>query len=135
MARGSANWKDRNGKLYLVAALIILYAAASLRIDSIHQIFHADEIANLHSPEQEVNPCHKSIYHQQRENGCEHRSHVSAITKCPACECKIATDEWVVEPQVGSLLFQFSFEQSTISDDVPIVPHPFRFGRAPPSRA
>jgi hypothetical protein len=135
MARDSADWKDRNGKLYLVAALIILYAAASLRIDSLHQYFHGDEIANLHSPEQEINPCHKSIYHQQRDNGCDHRSHVSTSSKCPVCECKVATDDWIVEPPLSPLPSQFSLGPPAGADDAPTAFNPLLFGRAPPSRA
>jgi hypothetical protein len=73
--------------------LLALYAAAALKVDSIHELVHANEFAELHSVEQENNPCHKSIYHQEAEKGCEHKSHITENTKCPLCEYSSSIDE------------------------------------------
>jgi hypothetical protein len=73
--------------------LLALYAAAALKVDSIHELVHANEFADLHSVEQENNPCHKSIYHQEAEKGCEHKSHITENTKCPLCEYSSSIDE------------------------------------------
>jgi hypothetical protein len=73
--------------------LLTLYAAASLKVDSFHELFHAQELKELHSTEQENNPCHKSVYHQQAENGCEHKSHITENTKCPLCEFNVSPDQ------------------------------------------
>lgn len=73
--------------------LLALYAATALKADSIHELLHAREFAELHSVEQESNPCHKSVYHQEAEKGCEHKSHITENTKCPLCEYNGSADE------------------------------------------
>jgi hypothetical protein len=75
--------------------LLALYSVAALRVNSFHELFHAKEIAELHSAEQENNPCHKSIYHQQSQAGCEHKSHITENTKCPLCELNVTPDQLV----------------------------------------
>ena len=73
--------------------LLLLYSLAALKVDSFHELFHAEELKELHSAEHENNPCHKSIYHQQAEPSCEHKSHITENTKCPLCECNISLDQ------------------------------------------
>ena len=75
--------------------LLVLYSAAALKINSFHRLFHSAEAAELHSPEQENDPCHQSIYHQQRDSGCEHKSHISENEKCPLCEYNPSSDSFV----------------------------------------
>jgi hypothetical protein len=77
--------------------LLALYAGAALKVDSIHEFLHAREFAELHSVEQESNPCHKSIYHQESKKGCEHKSHITENTKCPLCEYNVTPDQLVEE--------------------------------------
>ena len=77
--------------------LLALYAAAALKVDSIHELMHAREFAELHSVAQENNPCHKSIYHQEAEKGCEHKSHITENTKCPLCEYNSSVDELLTD--------------------------------------
>jgi hypothetical protein len=76
---------SKSGSL-LTLVLLLVYAASSLRLDSIHQLLHAEDITELHSAEKESDPCHKNIYHQQKETGCEHKSHITENTKCSFCE-------------------------------------------------
>jgi hypothetical protein len=85
--------------------LLALYAAAALKVDSIHELVHAREFAELHSIEQENNPCHKSIYHQEAEKGCEHKSHITENSKCPLCEYNSSVDE---------LLTDYTFDSNEI---------------------
>ena len=73
----------------------MLYAAAAVKINSFHDLFHGQERVELHSPEQETSPCHKSVYHQQSEKGCEHKSHITENTKCPLCEFNVTPDQLI----------------------------------------
>lgn len=70
----------------MTLSLLLIYVASSIRLDSIHQLFHAENITELHSVEKETNPCHRNIYHQQNGKGCEHKSHLTQNSKCPFCE-------------------------------------------------
>jgi hypothetical protein len=64
--------------------LLLFYVAGNVQFESFHQVFHSLEKA-LHSAEQENDPCHRSIYHDAKENGCDHKTHVTAVKNCPLC--------------------------------------------------
>ena len=80
--------------------LLLIYIASSVRLDSIHQLFHAENISELHSAEKETNPCHKNIYHQEKGKGCEHKSHITQNSKCPFCEHS-ANSKTILETQIA----------------------------------
>lgn len=75
--------------------LLVLYGAAALKVDSLHELFHTKELRELHSLEQENNPCHKSVYHHESQKGCEHKAHITENTKCPLCEFNGTPDQLV----------------------------------------
>lgn len=52
----------------------------------VHLISHADDHITLHSPEQERDTCHQSIYHPEQNKGCEHDSHLSEFKTCHLCD-------------------------------------------------
>jgi len=64
--------------------LLFLYIAGNVEVDSFHQLFHAYE-KELHSSEQEKDPCHRAIYHDSKKDGCDHKTHLTEIKKCPLC--------------------------------------------------
>ena len=86
--------------------LLLVYGASSLRLDSIHQIFHAENIAELHSAKKESDPCHKNVYHQQKKSGCEHKSHITENTKCPVCEYSGSIKALVPETLNADIAFE-----------------------------
>jgi len=63
--------------------LLFLYLAGNVQIDGFHQLFHAKD--ELHSVEQELDPCHRAIYHDAEKDGCGHKTHLTEIKKCPLC--------------------------------------------------
>ena len=65
--------------------LVLLYGLGSLRIESLHQLVHHEESV-LHSPEQEQNACHRTIFHFNVAAQCSHETHVSSLWKCPFCD-------------------------------------------------
>lgn len=70
----------------LVLFLAVLYSAGSLQIDSIHRLMHQHGARALHTPEQEQNPCHQVVFHDQPQGTCEHPTHFSESKKCPLCQ-------------------------------------------------
>ncbi len=117
---------------FAVLLLLVLYSVASLRIDSLHQFFHSRNIVELHSAEQERNPCHKNIYHQQREAGCKHQSHLTENAKCPLCEFKISSDEWLTTPGAAPHAFQLPAIQFYYPEEIPSPSLFLLSGRSPP---
>lgn len=75
-------WKGFKAASILV--LLFLYTAGNVQLESFHSVFHSLEKA-LHSAEQEKDPCHRAIYHDAKDEGCDHKTHVTAVKKCPLC--------------------------------------------------
>lgn len=67
-----------------ILLLLFLYTAGNVQLESFHSVFHSLEKA-LHSAEQEKDPCHRAIYHDAADEGCDHKTHVTAVKKCPLC--------------------------------------------------
>ncbi|MFM7193844.1 MAG: hypothetical protein ACKO3B_09630 [Bacteroidota bacterium] len=77
------NKQSRNAFLLFLA---VLYSAGSLQIDSLHRLLHQHGERALHTPEQEQNPCHRVVFHDQPQGSCEHPTHFSESKKCPLCQ-------------------------------------------------
>lgn len=71
-------------KTFSVSLLLLLYIGGNVEVESFHQFFHSLEKA-IHSADEENDPCHRAIYHEATTDGCEHKTHVTAIKKCPLC--------------------------------------------------
>lgn len=81
------NKKGKSGSLvtYLSIPFLLLYLVGTVELDSFHSLFHSNEEVVLHSAQQEANSCHNAIYHQQKNNVCQHQSHITQLKKCPLC--------------------------------------------------
>lgn len=75
-----------------VLVLLLVYFVGSVQIESIHSIFHDFEVT-LHSTEQEEDPCHRAIYHDAKEDACDHTTHITAVKKCPLCHVVPFSDQ------------------------------------------
>ena len=85
MARGNkTQFKKSALRIGSVLLLVFLYCAGNVQVESFHKIFHSFEQA-LHSFDQEKDPCHRAIYHDSKKEGCDHKTHVTAVKKCPLC--------------------------------------------------
>lgn len=63
--------------------LLFLYFGGNVQLESFHQVFHSAEEG--HSAREEEDPCHRAIYHDSQNEGCEHKTHVTAVKNCPLC--------------------------------------------------
>src|SRR5687768_3884616 len=72
-----------------VLALLFLYILGSVEIESLHSFSHEQEFSQLHSSENEANPCHISVYHEQGSQGCEHLTHITKSDKCSLCDSQL----------------------------------------------
>ena len=117
---------------FVTLALLLLYSVSSLRIDSVHQLFHAENVTELHSAEKENDPCHKNIYHQQKESGCEHKSHITENSKCSFCEYGGGFKEILLTRFDAAITFQQSIPESFHREES-LSPYLYRgAGRSPP---
>ena len=78
--------KRLRGRLKALSAvlLLLLYVMGSVQVETFHETLHSFE-KSLHSSDQEKDPCHRAIYHETNNEGCDHKTHVTAVKKCPLC--------------------------------------------------
>ena len=80
-------------KTWAVLCLLVLYALGSLPMEAVHRMFHAHAPTVVHTVKAEKDPCHRSLYH--RDKGCDHKTHVSSLKKCPLCQFSFHADQWM----------------------------------------
>jgi len=69
-----------------VIALLFLYVLGSSNIESFHNLFHGKEAKTLHTELNEADPCHVSVFHQERDSDkCHHSAHLIKEDKCSLC--------------------------------------------------
>lgn len=80
-SRISMHQRKRLLRWFAALLLMLLYAGGSTQTGYLHQLFHPDEVAEIHTPKQEGDPCHRSLFHGVT-NGCDHEFHVVKISSC-----------------------------------------------------
>ncbi len=114
----------------MVISLLFLYFLGSSRIESLHKLFHKEEVA--HSSLDESDPCHITLYHQQRDGGCDHTSHFVKEDKCSLCDIQFNSNpieevSYIVLP----ITFSIVSEPSSLTIFIEEVKYKFT-GRGPP---
>jgi hypothetical protein len=87
-------------KLLGASALLLLYAIGSTQTGFLHQLFHPDEVAAIHSPKQEENPCHRALYHGM-DTGCRHEFHLVKVHSCGLCHTLVHTEMLLFDGHAG----------------------------------
>lgn len=73
--------------------LLALYLIGNAPVEVVHQFFHAHDVGVNHTEEQENDPCHRTIYHAEKQDGCVHKSHFTKVEKCKHCHVIIHVDQ------------------------------------------
>jgi hypothetical protein len=101
-------------KAFVGMLLLLLYFVGSIEVDTFHSTLHAGENAVLHSVQNEQDSCHRTIYHLEKRDGCDHSTHISAVKKCPACQVSSHSDHFLFsaalseKPVIKSSYLSFS---------------------------
>lgn len=121
-------------KVLVISILAFIYLIGTTEIQSVHSILHntVDEV-ELHSAANEQNGCHQSIYHNQKEKNCEHKSHYVEVKKCPLCQLTMQSLHLIVEKNHSSFSnggteINGGINQMPVSDLQLLLP-----SRAPPT--
>ena len=84
--------KRGTSRFLLVMLLLAIYAAGNLEIASLHSLLHDSSGDSVtHTGKDENDACHQSIYHNLKSEDCSHKSHITALKKCPLCQLAIQT--------------------------------------------
>ena len=107
--------KNQPTRIFSALLLLLLYLTGNVQVESLHRVLHSFEQA-LHSTEQEKDPCHRAIYHDAKQKGCDHKTHVTAVKKCPLCHIVPLNDKHIaVSHRFESFTSPSNFEQLSVS--------------------
>ena len=123
--------KNQPMRIFSVLLLLLFYLTGNVQVESFHKVFHSFEQA-LHSSEEEKDPCHRAIYHDAKQKGCDHKTHVTAVKKCPLCHIVPLNEKHIaVSHSFESFSAPTNFEQLSTSIQVAEVSGGLS-ARAPP---
>jgi hypothetical protein len=78
------------GKQWLPFASVtvaLLYIFSLLTTELIHPVLHQHHNHSLHSAADEKDPCHREIYHGEKEDATQHHQHLTPVNeKCGLCD-------------------------------------------------
>lgn len=119
-------------KSCMVILFLFLYFLGSSDIISLHKFSHQYREAELHSVQNERDPCHVTVYHQQRDGGCGHTSHFVKGDKCSICDIQFHSNPIEeVSVIVLPLTFNIASAPNSLTQLIERVNDQFA-GRAPP---
>ncbi|SKC81604.1 hypothetical protein SAMN05660236_3983 [Ohtaekwangia koreensis] len=135
MSKGILKRERREHVQVLMLLLSILYIAGSLQFELLHSFIHRHELVITHSHDQEKDPCHRSIYHNDTQEGCEHDAHLIVSTKCQMCDLAFGGDQtilsYVVSAHGGFSTEYFEFYKLNLESYKAVLSS----SRAPPTLA
>jgi hypothetical protein len=120
-----------SAKLFAVVILATAYIIGNSPGEALHKLFHNQETV-VHTVDQEKDSCHRTIYHQEKEDGCKHKSHISKVDKCTLCHALSHIDQIAISDSTCE------FISTDVDITSRIIPHHFSFAdtnlpaRAPP---
>jgi hypothetical protein len=83
-------------KSCFAALLLAVYLIGNTHTKVIHEFVHAHNAISKHTSEQEENPCHRAIYHDDADRGCSHKAHLAKPEKCSLCHVIFTIDQVIV---------------------------------------
>lgn len=115
--------------------LLLIYVAASVEFEAIHEIIHSHDAHVTHTTADEQDPCHISLYHHADENGCHHKAHFTAEKKCPLCHIHHIGDKLFVTATVSGVVTTKQVVAVEYATDLFSQVNHLLPSRAPPSLA
>ncbi|MBL7870650.1 MAG: hypothetical protein JNM78_03490 [Cyclobacteriaceae bacterium] len=82
-------------KILAVVLLAAAYISGNSPGEAFHKFFHNQETL-VHTVDQEKDSCHRTIYHQEKEDGCKHKTHISKVEQCTLCHALSHIDQIVI---------------------------------------
>src|SRR5690242_6991367 len=83
----------------VIIALGSLYVLGSTDLKFFHHLVHRHEATELHTAQEESDPCHVALHHPERGADCGHKAHLVKEDRCPLCHAQFVNTQ-VVTPCV-----------------------------------
>jgi hypothetical protein len=75
----------RASRVSLALVMAMAYLLGSVSFESLHKLV-ADHPVIEHTQEHEQDPCHITLFHNERAGGCEHSTHLAEVDTCTLCD-------------------------------------------------
>jgi hypothetical protein len=122
-------------KSFSVILLLVLYLGGMVEVSVLHRLLHAHKDISKHLVEDEEDPCHRKIFHDDNVNGCEHNTHVTSTAKCQECQQFVSPVHIALSiPAVKALTLSDTYYYATEISTATFLSFP-RPSRAPPALA
>jgi hypothetical protein len=112
--------------------LVCLYLVGLVRVEGLHDSVHKFSDQEIHSLINEQDPCHRSLFHNDPNDGCDHKTHVAQFDLCTLCGLALHS-EYANDHQV--IHFGNKIASASIAEPLPefLIQTPLRKSpRAPP---
>lgn len=91
--------------------LLILYLVGTSHVGFLYAFGHEHDVQISHSYKEEKDPCHRQIYHNDVEAGCDHDVHLTVSDKCDLCDFAVHADKTVL---TSAIHLTFKFDQDFV---------------------
>lgn len=94
-----ANWNrtvSESFKALSAILLIAFYFIGNTQVEVFHEFLHHHDSIVVHTFEAEKDPCHRSLFHRDKNDGCEHKTHLTTAYKCKLCSFFCHSDHLIV---------------------------------------
>lgn len=118
---------------YVAVLLAVVYFTGASQLNRVHSLFHShNDIVVAHSHEEEEDPCHRLIYHNDNTGGCHHDAHIVTNEKCATCDLVCQTEVAAISNHTfhagAAACTDFDFSLTSFDDYALIISS----SRAPP---
>jgi len=132
MAFSKTGGKGNSRLGYLTGALLcFLYFAGNVQFEELHFWAHSHNFAS-HSSEEEEDACHRTIFHNDVEDGCGHSSHLIEVIKCSLCDVIFQRETVITAFETSVFISHYADHRTFILDTEAIVSPWSLPPRAPP---
>jgi hypothetical protein len=77
----------------LTLLLLVFFVTGSFPVELIHSFAHDHQTIVSHSDDQEKDPCHRLLFHNDAKEGCDHNSHLIVSDNCQMCDLAYHGDQ------------------------------------------
>ena len=92
--------------------LLILFIVGTSHAGLLYAFGHDRHVQVSHSYNEERDPCHRKIYHNDVNAGCDHDVHLTVVDKCDLCKFAVHVDKALLT-SVNQLTLKL--DQNTVS--------------------
>lgn len=115
-----SNQKKIHGATQSISIGLLIFFGFQLAVslhNKVHNILHDHGFAQLHSSQNEHDPCHRAVFHHDQKFHCQHEGHLEkASKKCKYCFEFLASKDQEIQKLYISNTLKFVKIDFTILD-------------------